>query len=645
MVKHLRHFAAAVATNILVIVLSSYVQVSAQTINDKTASEPESTATSLAKAPDSPSNLQHRVTQSLQSRVDVLLARYLSEKDFFVEVDVELADKSAPQVGYMDGQMIANFVNHMSAPIILALCKKISIKIMISDRVPLKFREIITQMINQNLGFKENSSHKIEFVALPFAANNLRNSALNSSSDQQLSSSAGENLGDFTSNYQQIASFTILGITVLIGLSLILLALTKISRSIGDFGHSLSNAIAGLSGSQTGSGGPSHQLEGPLERQALAPPLLSDGDHAQKIRHLRTELAALLSDHSIPTLANYINSSVLMENGVEKSAATFELLEPNVATKVRVNLNQIVIQKVHHFMNCGTYSRPKEELLVIIGEELKTRVLGQQLDHLDDQNHHDIQLMVHQLSSKDLLEIADIIDQDCLAKLYTQIDHRSVAAIIQSAKLDQQIDEHKFINALQLMPKVKDNEQLGQELLNQIQTYLNRKESTEDIQSYLEFYKDVIEHVDADVQNAVLSEVSQFEGANDFFRENFITIETFFMLAKEFRDEIIEKTRNNQLAAIVLVIDKNLANQLIESLNPRRVEFIKEEISRLQMEGRRKYTAAGQQAVNGIINYIKSLKGDQPLAMLIDSSLNSSTNDQSSDDAEIVEFSKPDTAA
>jgi hypothetical protein len=167
------------------------------------------------------------------------------------------------------------------------------------------------------------------------------------------------------------------------------------------------------------------------------------------------------------------------------------------------------------------------------------------------------------------------------------------------------------------MPDSIESVHLDTELLRVLDERLLRaKDDTQ--RTFFSYYKSLIQSV-SDRAAEHLSETLTASNANvgHFIRENVITFATFFKLHGDIKEEILDAMVTKDVAALLAGLRDDLKLSLLEHLDVKQRELVREEAERITAKGVRHSQTVHKQAKELVLARLLTLKGDGPLAELL----------------------------
>lgn len=337
---------------------------------------------------------------------------------------------------------------------------------------------------------------------------------------------------------------------------------------------------------------------------------------AKRVLELHTELSNAVDDSNEPLVLEYL--SALLEDDLltSRAVATMELLGKEKANHLYNRLALSHQQKVFTFLRTGVYAKPKGEVMLEAGEELKTKLFGASFSSRA-QLGDDVSQKLLLLGIDGQVAVAHSLEGPSLSRFFLYLEPAKTVTVLSRLR---EKDPKRFERAAALVvkiPEVETAKDLDQEILTAIEGQLAR--ATADVQApYLTHYRKIVELADDEVAESL---AEFFSAANSrverFMRETIVTFGTFFKLHGDIQEEIVSTMNNKDLAALVSLIKPELKTVIYGHVEDRRKELVDEELDRLTSKGTRSVNAAHRAAKQQIVQRIVQIKGNGPLSELL----------------------------
>lgn len=384
----------------------------------------------------------------------------------------------------------------------------------------------------------------------------------------------------------------LLWIYVLIGLGSILLivgvvAFLFVSRavraagtSIGGIGDAIESAASrAQTATPAGGGGDSNvqEVKQVGSRSSGENAVVSEGARA-RLLELNTELNEAMEAASetavLETLARWLN----VAREVPKSVAFMELLGREKANSLFHQLSTQHQQTVMNFLSDPVYPIPKWELMLEVGEEMKSALLAPWLSS-EEAGERDQELVndLIRLSDGEVAGIAGKMQGEDLGSLWRHLDSKRITEVMRLMYQGDQDEADQAMRSLGQAPNLKANpvgpKGLKTAITAQLQTTKN-----DPLQRWIPLIQRVVESLDGrrvDHALNVLSEVNQPLGER--LSARVVSVATFFRLGESARRDCLNQLNNQELAGLVLS-DERFKQASETLLNTRRRELLEEEL-------------------------------------------------------------------
>lgn len=432
-------------------------------------------------------------------------------------------------------------------------------------------------------------------------------------------------------------NITLLSAASLIMVALVLVALTSrfalnalanAFGSIGDavkgFGDKVSEAVSNLTTSATpapqaiqraedGAGG-----RGRVDPQPSAAPKGSLEEMQARILVLHQDLVQSLNAKTEGIILAHIDRLLENTDTISQAVLAMELLGREKANEIFRLLDAESQAIVRDFMQNTTYERPKIEMMLEVGEQLKTKLLMEVFSEVRGQIDLSVASRILKLRAADLAVVASSLSESALPRLFLYLDPKRLAKVLAALRAIDKSKFPKILRAVAQVPEVEKMTDLDAELVTALdqQISVSRDDSQ---RPYLNWYKAIAEAVDDDLAEEFCSQLaSSSPQLEKYVRDQMITFSTFFVLLEEIQEELIVGLNNKTLASLVVGLSDQEKARIYVLIDQRRQDLITEEVETLKAKGQRQVNVAHREAKNLILASIKALKGSGTLDEFID---------------------------
>ena len=422
---------------------------------------------------------------------------------------------------------------------------------------------------------------------------------------------------------------------IIAGILTLFIALYMLSRifagainSVGDGMRSVAKAIEQSSTSKNAieSGQDIAVLPPQEEVKALPPPPMSnlptiplESLHSRLIKLYDEILENLSVGKSESIIIQHLNNLLTKPETVSRAVAGLELLGRQKASEVFLKLSFEGQELVINFLKNGTYDRPKPELMLEAGEEIKTKLLANYLTDSSRNVSNEVAEKIMQFKDDDLADLVTALNSDVLPRLFIYLEPTKIANIM--AHLHKR-DEKIYQVAAAALPKLP-NSQKSQHLDEKLIVGINQKlkKLTEDAQRpFLKLYQSVIESSDDEIAEDLTNKIAQ-ESAKvaEYLNNQIIFFDTLFRLPKEVvSDVVFERMSNKDIAALLTGVTEDKKEFIHNHIDSRRKDLITEEYERLSAKGPRQVKIAHKGSKKIVMKILKDLKmsGEIDIALI-----------------------------
>lgn len=322
---------------------------------------------------------------------------------------------------------------------------------------------------------------------------------------------------------------------------------------------------------------------------------------------LRSELTEGLNPTAEAVLIKHLSQLLDKEESVAKAVALLELLGKDVATDIFARLSPAGKRKMVDFVQTGRYDRPKWELMVDSGEELKTKLLVNSLETTDTGSSEKVMGLILQLGSDELFQVAAEISSELLPRFMLYLEAAKVSELLVHFRRG---NPNKFSQALAAIPQMAaatKSEKMDGALMTALQRGVDN--SKKDTQSaFLTHYQHIVETSDDDMAEEIISELSHDPRIAEFIRENIITMGTFFHLSSSGRKAILDALPNKDIAGLAAGLSDVQQRTILDAILERRRPLIEEEMQSLKSRGGRQLQLASNRVKQIVVRLMKDLK-------------------------------------
>lgn len=364
--------------------------------------------------------------------------------------------------------------------------------------------------------------------------------------------------------------------------------------------------------------------QGPApDLQALSP---AEGLNASldqlytRILTLHNELTDILKNGGARTesfLLRYLSKKLESVESAPLGVAVMELFGKDIANSLFSKLGVSHQARVMDFLAAGKYDRPKAEILLEVGEEIKTRLLAVAFDGVRDKTSDQVMVRVLKLRTDDLVNVLKAAPLASLPRLFLYLEAGMLADVLGALKTDNPARFLQVSQAIVKMPETTAALHLDADLLVVLDDCLNRAKDDKQ-RPFLSFYKDLVEASD-DTTAEDLAEImaSQNQRVERFMRETIITFGTYFQLRPEIQEAIIDGLSNREVAALLACLDDDQKKFVDQHVDARRGGLIVDEVERLVAKGERQVKVTNKAVKKIVVARIIVAKGEGEMSDIV----------------------------
>lgn len=431
-------------------------------------------------------------------------------------------------------------------------------------------------------------------------------------------------------------NLTLLSVGVLILAALILAALTSrfamkalarsvsaIGEAVVGFGENVSEAVSSIASVKSSAPSDRRSDEGAttraqIEKDMAPSPKASLEEIQARLNALHKDLLDSLNARTEPIVLAHLGRLLENPDTVGQAVLILELLGKEKANEMYELLDPESHSLIKNFLQTGSYGRPKTELMLEVGEQLKTKLLMEVFSGVRGQISTAVASRVIKLRAKDLAMVASMLSPAVLPRLFLYLDPKRLAQVLNILKTADKTKYALSLKAIAQVPEVEKLTDLDQELTQVLdqQIAISKDDSQ---RPYFNWYKAIAEASDDDLADELCSQLaSASPQLESYVRDQLITFRTLFMLLEDIQEELIVSMSNRNLAALLINLDDQDKSRILVMIDQRRQEVIVEEMESLRAKGQRQVAVAHREAKSLMVANIRALKGSGSLSEFID---------------------------
>ena len=619
---------------------------------------------SLAASKEELATTGAAVSQVLEDRAREALGRYISQKDFDVNVTVVPSKALTGGSAYQPRKISTSAIASMSQDELAAYIKSVRVQVLLTSRL-IKSRKQLEEIVFKNLHLqrgrdaisfgklgiesqddewtKERNDLKQQISQLESDKEKLQTdlqaakTALETQSidmkndhhDQSATQPPPDHFWEDAWQAHSVGIFTGL-IILLITFILVSVGLLVMGRSLSTAGRNMGGAISAVAQAMENVGGSivssvnmsgtlgaanrteieqNKMLGGGEDRRRASLPIESIHTHLLKIR---AEIVDTLNDSTESIILRHLTQLCSGPATVAKAVVLMELLGKEKSTDLFKRLGVSVQESMLRFLREGTYDRSKVELMMEAGEELKTKLLEDSFDRARGKPSEKVAEKILQVSDEDLAQVVCEIDTDALPRLFLYLDPNKIATVLAQVKA---LDSKRYEKAILMLPKMPSVENVAESdptILQTLEAVLERTKSDAQ-RPFLKVYQDIVESAGDELGEDIMQQLSADPRVDTFLKQNVIGIYTFFLLEDEVKAELLEPLSNRDIAALSAGVKEDERNIISALLPERRRPLVAEEVEALTSRGSRQVSVQFKRVKEMLVRRLRDLKADGTL--------------------------------
>ncbi len=484
--------------------------------------------------------LKSTISDIYEKKINKIIGRYVPAGEYFIDIKADLAKKAVSALPYSPAAITTGSLKALSAAQLLSHTTSVETTIFLSQRFNAKAQERLKSIIESKLLLTKDRGDQFSFkpLGIPFdratseverdlarTEADLRQKetdlkqqqVLNSETQKQLEEANAQlkdlGLTEGSSVLEKAGIPVAVAVASLLGLFALAFAFiragSKVGGSVSGVARSLEMISGSLESSEEGSG---------ATEVAQADDILAIGGDVQgsgisletaydQGMNLHKRLLEALTPETEQVVLNHVNSLLCDSATVGKAVCSLEILGSDKANELYAKLSGEDQQEILRFMRSGSYDRPKAELLLEAGEELKSKMMAGAFRKVSADTSAQVSEKLLQLSDEDLVEVASLLHSETLPRLFVYLEPFKIANILNGIKV---IDESKFAESLSCIPQLPNattDKNLDDELIPVLDQQID-KNKNDTQRAYLTFYQDIIESSDESLAEQIMTGLS-----------------------------------------------------------------------------------------------------------------------------------------
>lgn len=593
------------------------------------------------------------IEAAFEARIRTTLTPFVHESEFYTRVKVELNEAALASGAYEPSSYSLEYFRSRELSELRLRTKSVRATVWIAKRFPAKSREDLLELLTTQLALMPDA---IEFKTFDVATadgksdqqiQKLEADLRQSKSDAQRlererndikmelalakakkdAQAAGEvrpEEGGNMSTLIKSAPWLVLALACLVVLLVASRMFASSIRSIGGGVSSLAGALQSIGG------GMNLKTEGTASAADAAateslplpdgPPAAARGEDSashERVLRLHEELAGGFNPKMESITLKRLTDLLGEPDTVAKGVALLELLGKARANELFLRLAPACQESVLRFLSDGHFGRPKSELMLEAGEELKTRLLGEHFGNLRGELTLKLGELMLQLDEQDVVDLTSAIPDQLRARWFLYLEPDLLARTISTISARSPANIAQIMDAVPRIAAFERSVELDEQIVPLVEAALANKRA-DGSSKYLQYYMDLLESLDDKLAETA---VERFAAADPRLRAQLssfvVTLATLFKVPASVRKDLVEPLGNRAIASLLFGLEAPLRKELLDCLSPRRHDQINEELEVMSGMPAREASALFDQAKGAVITGLKKLRASGELAELL----------------------------
>ena len=394
------------------------------------------------------------------------------------------------------------------------------------------------------------------------------------------------------------------------------------------FGKMLSASFHAIAKALTNIGNSLRQQEAPAaEGQSALAELLGtskteapppDTENIEKrLEELRKHLKSIISPGNFHVLTQYVER-VVGDKQAERGVALLEFLGPPESSQVFEKLSLDVQQDMVKFMQSGSFSGDKNLVMLMVGEEVKTKLFSENYDIIARAYNTQIKELLIQIPQEELSELFLQLEQNLLPRVMLHMGSDKIGKTLSAIKNK---DEQRFsavLDCLHQIPSATQNSSEDDQIINFLKEKIEKLTNEKD-RVFINVFAQIVENVEDSIEDSVIEALSSRSRViGEYMQKNMINFSTLFKISEKQREDIIDTLSNQQIAALLLELSDDDGEKISSTLSQRRMENVEEAKESINSQGpnQRKNLLSGAKSL--VTKKLKKLQEEQKLELIND---------------------------
>ena len=331
---------------------------------------------------------------------------------------------------------------------------------------------------------------------------------------------------------------------------------------------------------------------------------------SERIAELKMELEDLVTNEKLELTGQFISDLLANPSNGAKAVLVFELIGRDRAAKIFQGIPQENQIQILGFMREAKYPTNKFELMIQAGEELKTKIVLENLKLPESTETGAVLQSLKHLTTDQLGGVLLGIQLDALPRLFSIIDAKAASDLLVKVRSQNEKRFQDCVVALSKLPEARFSPEqatrFDPEIYRSIK-HLTQESRSEVFKPFLKHYEEILESMPDDVSDDFLVNLKHEPELTKYHTANIITLATIFKIVPSQAKDIIDSLSNKDIAAVLFGLNDIDRLKIREFLDDMRKDLVQEEFERIEGQGKLKAERQFKASKSKVITILKNL--------------------------------------
>ncbi len=560
------------------------------------------------------------LTRVLEAKANQILERYLSTRDFQISIEAYSNGKSLPKAtrAPYEPRSAAPKFSSLSIDELNTYVRQVKMDVTLTSRVKGATGKL-EELLVRGLRLDKARGDKIIFSSLNIEIESEAWMKEKAELKQELATLRAEKGITTTVAPQPPTRWQqplVIGVSILFFLSMAL-----VGRSVSSGGFNVGRGLAAIArgmsdlGGMLGRGGDKEgfgTLQANIQAGAGGGGGTSGGEFTleSKSKYLsgaKEELLSAINQDNSFVVARYLMQLTANSESVGKAVACLELFGQEIAEQLYSMLGTQAQDAISQFLRTGSFLIPKMDLMIDVAEDVKTKLLIHSVTALG--STHKVSSLALQVTDDDLLFLVEDLDERMLPRLLLALEPTRVASLMPHAKRSKAGVYSRLVPALSNMPEAQKDSQYDAAISRAFSAIINQTK-LDPYRPFMKTFQEIIDITGDEVGEEIVRELSAKPSIGSYFRQNMVTVDTFFSLPSELQNEILSALSNREIGGFAMGLEEEMRGQIFGMVAARRKGLVQEEFESLTSRGGNQALAVARKAKEVVIKMIRGMKAE-----------------------------------